>query len=307
MKPIEGKVFAPFQKSIPDPIYNEKTTVLPHLSIREKTVWERIEPTTVNSIRACDGFPVKTFRELMDIVAQVTLNNGSYEMYYRGQVLDYKNNQSSFYRNRTPKTVILPTICRPGEKSNKRSITKSQIIKRYDKLETMTGLAKETDLFENEKKVSFNEYYYSLFQHYDIISTPLIDITQSLRVAASFALRESNTGYVYVFGLPFPNQSISCFADLGIVLIKLQNVVPVDAIRPRYQEGFLVGKFPITATKSNFDNLANRLIAKFQVDNTKGNFWDDFFQPMPEDLLFPKKDKVESELNRIKERYDNLS
>lgn len=307
MKPIEGKVFAPFQKSIPYPIYNEMTTVLPHLSIGEKTVWERIEPTTVNSIRACDGFPVKTFRELMDIVAQVTLNNGSYEMYYRGQVLDYKNNQSSFYRNRTPKTVILPTICRPGEKSNKRSITKSQIIKRYDKLETMTGLAKETDLFENEKKVSFNEYYYSLFQHYDITSTPLIDITQSLRVAATFALRESNTGYVYVFGLPFPNQSISYFADLGIVLIKLQNVVPVDAIRPRYQEGFLVGKFPITATKSNFDNLANRLIAKFQVDNTKGNFWDDFFQPMPEDLLFPKKDKVESELNRIKERYDNLS
>ena len=107
-----------------------------------------------------------------------------------------------------------------------------------------------------------------------------------------------------MFGLPYPTQSISYFVDLGMVLIKLQNVVPVNALRPRYQEGYLVGKYPVLPTKSNDDNLANRMVAKFFVDNTNGDFWDDFFLPMPNELLYPPMDEIEKELLLAKKMFN---
>ena len=111
-----------------------------------------------------------------------------------------------------------------------------------------------------------------MFQHYEILPTPLIDITQSLRVAATFALKKNNYGYVYVFGLPYPNQSISYFIDSGIVLLKLQNVIDVHALRTRYQEGYLVGKFPFNYRKTQYDDLANRMVGKFFIDNSDDEF-----------------------------------
>jgi hypothetical protein len=270
MQPIQGKLFSPFQKKI----NKIKTGVgWKNLIIEEEIVWERLD-ATVNKIRASNGYRVSTFRKLMDKVANVTISNKSFGMFYRGQSHDYKNNQAVYYKDRKAKSTIYPTICRPERKEDgslKYSIKKSQIVKRYE------ILAKMIDFLRGKRGNYFNEYYYALLQHYEILPTPLIDITQSLRVAATFALRKSKTGYLYVFGLPYPNQSISYYSDLEIVLIKLQNVIQIKAIRPRYQEGFLVGNFPIRPTKTNGDDLANRMVAKFLIDNTKGNFWDDYF------------------------------
>jgi FRG domain len=294
MKPIEGKLFSPFKQKI-KLSFSRANQKLEH---NGEIVWERLD-ATVNRIRASDGYPVTTFRQLVDEVANVTLSNKEYEMYYRGQTFDYKNNQAKFFKDRIPKTTIYPAICRPeedGKGKPKYSIKKTLITKRYEEL------AKMIDLTEGGRSY-FEEYYYALFQHYDILPTPLIDITQSLRVAATFALRNVNKGFVYVFGLPYPNQSISYFSDLGIVLVKLQNVVPVEAIRPRYQEGYLVGKYPIRATKTNEDDLANRMVAKFYIDNTKGKFWDPYFQPMPDEILYPDNDSVEKELKRMKNKF----
>ncbi len=297
MQPIEGKLFSPYQKNEAKVVFKGDFRDF-NFEYQNELVWKRLN-ATVNRVRANRGFPVKTFRELVDEVANVTLSNKSFEMYYRGQTKDYKNNQAIYYKARTPKTIIYPSICRPERNEKgalKHSIKKTQINKRYEELSKMIDLV-------SGKKSYFNEYYYSLFQHYDILPTPLIDITQSLRVAATFALKDSDKGYVYVFGLPYPNQSISYYSDLGIVLIKLQNVVPVDALRPRYQEGYLVGKYPIRPTKTNGDDLANRMVAKFHVDNSDGKFWDRFFQPMPQEILYPKGDKVEESLINIKREF----
>lgn len=303
MQPIEGKLFSPFQKKV------YKISVSKNESLRgfgfnyeNDLVWERLD-ATVNKIRASEGYPVTTFRQLVDEVANVTLSNKNFEMYYRGQTEDYKNNKAKFYKDRTPKTVILPSICRQEKNKDgtlKYSIKKQLITKRYDELIKMIELYRGKGSY-------FDEFYYSLFQHYEILPTPLIDITQSLRVAATFSLKNSTKGYLYVFGLPYPNQSISYFVDLGIVLIKLQNVSPVNALRPRYQEGYLVGKYPIRPTKTQGDDLANRMVAKFLIDNTDGKFWDKYFQPMPEEILFPENDKVQTELlkakNAFKDKY----
>ena len=296
MQPIEGKLFSPFQKK------TRKWTIKKgfQFDYEDEVAWERRD-ATVNRIRASEGFKVKTFRQLMDEVANVTISNRNYEMFYRGQIKDYLNNQATFYRDRKAKSTIYPAICRPERNrdgSFKYSIKKTQIIERYKNLEKMI------DLVRGKRSSYFNEYYYSLFQHYSILPTPFIDITQSLRVAATFALRKSEKGYVFVFGLPYPNQSTSYYSDLGIVLVKLQNVVPISAKRPRYQEGFLVGKYPIRPTKNNSDDLANRMVAKFLVDNTDGKFWDKSFQPMPEDVLYPENDEIEQSLLKAKEKFD---
>lgn len=294
MLPIEEKLYSPFQRKS----YIPKFKLGLKLEYEEKIEWEIID-ATVNKVRASDGYSVKTFRQLIDEVARVTLNNRRYEMFYRGQNIDIKNNQSKYYSDRKQKSTIYPTICRPEKKDDgtlKYSIKKSQIIKRYDDLDRMI------ELYSKSRKSHYKEYYYSLFQHYEILPTPLIDITQSLSVATTFALMGSKTGYVYVFGLPYPNQSISYYSDLNIVLIKLQNVVPIQALRPRYQEGYLVGKFPILPTKTNSDDLGNRMIAKFLVDNSDGNFWDSSFQPIPDKVLFPEDDEVAKKLNILKKK-----
>lgn len=297
MQPIEDKLYSPFQKKFK------------RLGKKSDGGWDFIDETswakfdaTVNKVRAHNGFPVKSFRALVDEVADVTISNRKYEMYYRGQSCDYKNNSSVFYKDRTKKSTIYPTICRPNKKTDgsyKYSIRKSAIKKRYEDLSALISLCP----WKNYQ----TEFYYALFQHYNILPTPLIDITQSLRVAATFALRNSKKGYVYVFGLPYPNQSISYFLDLGIVLVKLQNVVLPSAKRPRYQEGFLVGNYPSKPLKTNDDDLANRMIAKFQLDNSHNNFWDEYFQPMPEEVLYPSGDHVEKQLKMVKAEFDNLS
>lgn len=297
MNKIEGELYTPYQKNI----YYFEGDTFANIKTKSKKEWNKFGGT-VNKVRASDGYPIGDFKNLIDEVALVTLNNRSFEMFYRGQSTDYLNNQSEYYSDRKKKSKILPSICRPERKDDgtlKYSIRKKVIQERYKRLHKLID-------FINSKKnaKSPDDYYMSLFQHYDILPTPLIDITQSLRVAATFALRKNRIGYVYVFGLPYPNQSTSYFTDLGIVLLKLQNIVSVKAVRPRYQEGYLVGKFPFSQTKDIGDDLSGRMVAKFKVDNTKGGFWDKDFLPMPEDILYPKGDEIEKELKAYKAEFD---
>lgn len=46
------------------------------------------------------------------------------------------------------------------------------------------------------------------------------------------------------------------------------------------------------------------MIAKFKVDNSKGNFWDKYFQPMPIEIMFPEKDEINQELQRAKKVFN---
>lgn len=301
MRKIEDELYAPYQKDISS---YEGSFLDGTFKQTWKKEWDS-SGATVNRVRASEGFVIKSFRELIHQIALVTINNRTYEMFYRGQSRDFLNNQGTYFKDRKKKSTILPTICRPGLKddgSPKYSVRKKTISDRYQNLFDLIA-------FVNKKTRSRyrEEYLMSLFQHYEIAPTPLIDITQSLRVAATFALKHADTGYVYVFGLPYPNQSTSYFIDSGIILLKLQNIMRVDALRPRYQEGYLVGKFPFNPKKSQFDDLSNRMVAKFRVDNTDKTFWDEHFLPMPDDVLYPKNDPVELWLNGLKKEFELIN
>ena len=147
----------------------------------------------------------------------------------------------------------------------------------------------------------FPEVCWAILQHYEACDTPLLDITSSLRVACSFALRKaSKSAIVYVIGLPHTNGSISYYADEEQIIVRLLSICPPNALRPYYQEGYLVGTFPTTESKRRTRSLdvANRLVAKFEIP--KKNFWDAHFTDIPELALFQENDKMYEIVSSIK-------
>ncbi len=287
MESIEHKIFTYNQKT--ERVFNFRN----HNSSIKKS-WEA-NYTYVNYVRRSDGYPTKSFRELVELTARVAIWNKQYDIFFRGQNHDYKN--------KNDKSDIYPNICRPELNSNreyKASIKTQTIEKRLAQLNYFINYLYKSERYPPRIRRSRNfiEMDYALIQHYCILPTPLIDITQSLRVAATFALRGSQTGYLYVFGIPYPHGSISYFIDNKIILVKLQNSCPADALRPRYQEGFLVGRFPFSPYKAEGDNLATRMLAKFYLDNSDNHFWDNLFKPLSEKLLFPPKDQKMIELEK---------
>jgi len=147
------------------------------------------------------------------------------------------------------------------------------------------------------------EARWAIIQHYELWPTPLIDITSSLRIAAAFALmkypwEEDNPdhGFLYVVGLPQMTNSVSCDVDQHVVVARLASICPGVALRAHYQEGFLIGRFPLydmdesndLNSKPSRSDLANRLIAKIQLN--RQCFWNsDFPEPTP-GSIYPSND-----------------
>ena len=151
----------------------------------------------------------------------------------------------------------------------------------------------------------FAEISWALLQHYEVTPTLMLDITQSLRVAASFATQgDGEYGHLYAIGLPYPNGIISFYADLQIVNVRLLGICPPEAARPYFQDGYLIGTFPHRYrfgynTKLDF---GRRLIAKFKLP--KRSFWSDTYPPIPTEALYPVDDEVKDLCTTVK---DNLN
>jgi hypothetical protein len=158
----------------------------------------------------------------------------------------------------------------------------------------------------------FREAAWAIAQHYELWPTPLIDITPSLRTAASFALWGGRAeGYLYVLAMPPSTNSITFDADQHVVLARLHAVCPPVAKRPHFQEGYLVGRFPFDPEReresdrdfryfAKVSNLERRLIAKIRLTDTDEKqhrrdatatgqgFWSKDFPRMSEKALMPE-------------------
>lgn len=245
---------------------------------------------SISEIRKSKGFRVNCFVDLASLVAVLGYRNHQYNLLFRGQNNDYKD--------KNEKTKVYPSLFRPRINRLRQKV----INERFGKLDkAVRALFKARDqLGLHSVLKNHKEYYMALLQHYELLKTPMIDLTQSLTVAASFALQNKSTGYLYVFGMPHPHGSISHFIDNSLTLVKLQNVCPPEAMRPHFQEGYLAGRLPVTQKKEAGDNIARRLIGKYFLDNTKNTFWADGFKKIPRKVLYPKGDlfleKIESVL-----------
>ncbi len=103
------------------------------------------------------------------------------------------------------------------------------------------------------------------------------------------------TAFIYVFGLPYYTNRISINSEHDLINIRLLSISPPQALRPYFQEGYLVGTDDITNEYTNKGelDLNSRLIAKFEIPNTK-IFWGKEFDKIPDSALYPKNDTIEA-------------
>jgi hypothetical protein len=137
---------------------------------------------------------------------------------------------------------------------------------------------------------------WSILQHYGVCATPLLDVTQSLRVAASMATHNNDTEEAFVFAIAVPNLSgaITASAEAGLQIVRLSSACPPSAVRPHIQEGYLLGEYPDFSDfrqqgeYSYYEmDFGRRLIAKFQFNPR--TFWSSKnYPPASDEALYPK-------------------
>ncbi len=242
--------------------------------------------TTINNIAKEKGYFVNTFRSLVEQVAILSYLNKDNLLFFRGQTNDY--------RNKADKSTFYPSIYRS------EYLTQQELDYRFEKLYSASHIL--ADLFKKNKIEGQYELrrkkfiQWSILQHYEVTETPLVDVTQSIRVACSFAQlnNDQDSAFIYVFGLPYLTNRISINSEHDLINIRLLSITPPQALRPYFQEGFLVGTDDITneyERKEELD-LNTRLIAKFEIPNST-SFWGRSFDRIPKNALYPDKDKIE--------------
>lgn len=248
-----------------------------------------------SAIASSISTPIYLFIDLVKKIAKLSFENKDSLLFYRGQRYDYENKagNSSFY----------PSIYRTTKENLSRDILEI----RFKKLEyasklLITKLEALPDIDGSIKELKNRKYIrWSILQHYEVCDTPLLDLTQSIRVASSFALlNKAPNGFFYVFALPYITNRISINSEHDIVNIRLINICPPLAFRPYFQEGYLVGTDDITTdfdVRSDLD-FKQRLVAKFELHNSNDEFWGE--QDSIEQYLKPKNDEFENICNLVK-------
>lgn len=257
---------------------------------------EVFAPESNAKIRRGAGHTVSTFEELAHCIARLAVYNPRLFPLFRGQTKDYLDAKGG--------TMLYPSIFRKRPR-----ITKKTVQSRFAYLKAAVNTLKRDRDLSCAPLAAHTEMWWSLLQHYELAPTPLLDVTQNLRMAATFALCERDCsgadwrhlpeGFVYVLGLPHAPACLSHMVDEEMVLIRLQSVCPPAALRPHFQEGFLVGRWPLSLSKVVGDNAAYRLIGKYRLDNSKNGFWGNGFQPVPRNVVYPSPDFFEDELKRL--------
>ena len=253
------------------------------------------ERFTNKDVRESDAIKINDFRGLVQSVAYIANHNPDYSLFYRGQSKDYKlsSGSSSFY----------PTIFRrPGKPLQAKILSERYAV--LEKCSQELVISLESIGIDNLRKVKkFRELPWSILQHYEVCGTPLIDLTHSLRVAASFALNNAKeNAYIFIFAFPYPNGTISYSTEEELLNVRLLSACPSEALRPHFQEGYLIGSFPPYVNKKEpFLDFGRRLIAKLEIP--KKNFWGKDFHAIPNNALYPPNDEVESICSEIKSKY----
>ncbi len=239
------------------------------------------------------AFGVSNFRALVEHVARLAYANPDDLLFFRGQDKDYQSKAGG--------TTLYPSIYR-GD-----SLATRELRHRFDLLDQAARLLVEkfkATQSDGHRELRQKRYIqWSILQHYEVVATPLLDLTHSLRVACSFAQIRSTDPrcYVYALGLPYLSNRISINSEHDIVNVRLLSICPPSALRPYFQEGYLSGTADVTTdfdSKTELD-FRNRLIAKFAIPRAR-SFWGAGFDQIPETALYPKGDRIFELCNHLK-------
>lgn len=262
-------------------------------TIGKQKIWsflegaKEAEPVSCTDVRTDPGNKVQSYLELATKIAELQFMNRDHVLMFRGQDADHRNTKS--------KSSLKPSLFRPKSKGNPTSGT---LIDRFARLTTAERLLvdeyRAAGLTGIERLSRHRLLRWSILQHYEVCETPLLDVTHSLRVAASFASETKATeAFVFVLGVPNLSGAITASAEAGIQIVRLSSVCPPAALRPHIQEGYLLGEYPEMA---GFDqkvhyhhyeiDFGRRLVAKFRFNPQK--FWkNDHFPQLSRHALYP--------------------
>jgi hypothetical protein len=241
-------------------------------------------------VRHGAGHRVDSYLELAKKIAELQFRNRDLVLLFRGQKSDHQNLKDN--------TSLKPTLLRakkgsrfvPGPKRLARrfeilKIAETELIREY----AMAGL------LGVERLKRHRILRWAILQHYETCPTPLLDVTHSIRIAASFAsIGMPPTAFLMVLGVPNLSGSVTASAESGLQIIRLSSVCPPSAVRPHIQEGYLLGEYPEMTDFQQKENYAHyeidfgrRLVAKFCF--TPSTFWGDSnFPPVSESALYPR-------------------
>jgi FRG domain-containing protein len=235
-------------------------------------------------VRKDRGHFVKSYLELATKVAELQFRNRNHVLMFRGQSRDYRNEQKN--------TSLKASLFRGAAKRNPDEAT---LAGRFETLQRAESLLVDNYTFLGRERVlRYRIIRWSILQHYEVCATPLIDVTHSLRIAASFASAgDGDEAYVFVIGVPNVSGAITESAEAGIQIVRLSSVCPPVAVRPHVQEGYLLGEYPemtAFAQKQLYAHyevdFGRRLVAKFRFNPHK--FWKKGAFPKVDDkALYP--------------------
>jgi hypothetical protein len=168
--------------------------------------------STLQSSREADAdrpLAAGSYTELVDIVSFLSIMNKRHTLYFRGQASNWP---------------LRPTAFRPiwtSLNGTRHSIPNDPAVLQeiWDHLNGPIAsiVLSACDGLPMPRPATlrmFREAVWAVAQHYELWPTPLIDITPSLRVAASFALWGGQpSGYLYVAALPPSTNSVTFDAD----------------------------------------------------------------------------------------------
>ena len=242
-----------------------------------------------------------SFENLIKEVAQLSYIHKDWLLFFRGQNSDHRNSRNS-------KSTFLPSIYR----TKKGTLSEKERTSRFSILEgasiMLVKLLERRNILGYQDVKQRKEIQWSILQHYEVCDTPYLDLTQSLRVACSFACLKyesvgannekikikPNKGYLFVFALPYFTNRISVNSEHDLINIRLLSICPPDALRPHHQEGFLVGTTNIAEDyklKQELD-FNRRLVAKFEFHNDNTFWGKDKSSQIGKKLLYPQRDSV---------------
>ena len=156
-------------------------------TIGEQILWSLPDKATravhldCTEVRKGTAHQVKPFMELANKVAELQFKNRDFVLLYRGQTGDF--------RNKAGNTSLKPTLLRaedPAKAPNEGTL-RSRFARLARAEEALIQLYDDAK-YDGIKPLKRQQILrWSILQHYKICDTPLLDVTQSLRIAASFA------------------------------------------------------------------------------------------------------------------------